>query len=134
MDNLSPRKRSYTMSRIRSKDTIIEKLVFKALKNNKLRFRKHYSKLPGKPDIVHLEKKVAIFIDGDFWHGWKFTKWKERIPKNYWQAKIQNNIIRDKRNRLRLKSQGWKVLRIWEHQLEKNLDASIKKIIDFLSQ
>lgn len=134
MDNMPPHKRSYTMSRIKSKGTVIEKLVFKALKENKLAFRKHYSKLPGKPDVVDLEKRIAVFIDGDFWHGWKFTKWKKRVPKNYWQTKIQNNILRDKRNRRRLKSQGWKVLKIWEHQLEKDFDASIKKIVDFLSQ
>lgn len=133
MDRMTVKQRSYTMSRIRSKNTLAERLVFVALRKNKIKFLKHYDKLPGKPDVVILEKKLAVFIDGDFWHGWRFNVWGEKLPQIYWQNKIKNNIIRDASNRRALKAKGWKIMRIWEHQLEKNLDKTIEKMLKFLA-
>jgi len=88
------------MSKIRSKNTIAEKLVFKELRKRKIYSQKHYKKAPGKTDIVLPRKKKAVFIDGDFWHGYKFLKQKESLPKKYWLQKIEGNIARDKKIRL----------------------------------
>jgi len=133
MDVFSKKKRSEIMSKIRSKNTKAELIVFRELQKRKIYFQKHYKKTIGSPDIALPRKKIAIFIDGDFWHGRNFSKTKKRLPKKYWQEKIGSNILRDKRNMTKLKRQGWKVLRIWERELLKNKEGAIGKIINFLS-
>ena len=120
------------MSRIRSKETEIERTVFRYLRKNKVYFQKHYSRALGNPDIALPRKKKAVFIDGDFWHGYQFSKRESRLPKKYWVQKIESNIKRDCRNRTRLRRQGWEILRIWEHQLKKNSDVYLKKVMEFL--
>lgn len=116
------------MSKIRSKNTKVENLVFKELRRRKIYFQKHYKKSPGNPDIAFPKRKIAIFIDGDFWHGYNFKKWGKSLPKKYWLAKIAKNMQRDKINKNKLKRQGWKVLRIWEHEIENDLPRVIDKI------
>lgn len=120
------------MSKIRSKNTKAEVSIFRELRKRKIYFQKHYKKALGKPDIALSRKKKAVFIDGDFWHGCQFAKYKDRLPKKYWREKIESNIIRDRKNRSRLKGEGWEILRIWEHEIEKSLENSIKRIIEFL--
>jgi DNA mismatch endonuclease (patch repair protein) len=132
MDVFSKKKRSDIMSKIRSRNTKVELLVFKELRKRKIHFQKHYKNAIGKPDIAIPRKKIAIFIDGDFWHGYKFNKTKSRLPKKYWLKKIENNIKRDRKNRDRLRKQGWKVLKVWEHEITTNLDSSVRKIIRFI--
>lgn len=132
MDVFTKKKRSEIMSNIRSKNTGIEKAVFKELRKRKIYFQKHYKKILGNPDIALPKKKIAIFIDGDFWHGYQFEKNKKRLPKKYWAKKIEDNIKRDKSNRSKLKRKGWKVLRIWEHEIKKNPEKSLEKIIKIL--
>lgn len=131
-DVFSPKKRSEIMSKIRSQNTTVEVLVFRALRKNGIYFQKHYKRAIGKPDIALPRKKKAIFIDGDFWHGYQFSKQKKRLPKKYWVDKIEGNIKRDRRNRAKLRREGWKVLRVWEHEVIKQFDMTILKIIDFL--
>ena len=97
-------------------------------------FQKHYNKAAGCPDVALPAKKIAVFIDGDFWHGYKFKVRKRSLPKKYWQEKIEENVSRDKRNRAKLRRQGWKVLRVWEHELQKSKDKTLQKIIKFLKQ
>jgi DNA mismatch endonuclease (patch repair protein) len=106
----------------------LEKLRKKLLDKNKLRSYKMHPKMLGSPDFVFPKKKLVIFIDGDFWHGRNFSKNRNRLPKKYWREKIESNIRRDKKNRMKLKKQGWKVLRVWEHEVEKNLPGVITKI------
>lgn len=132
MDVFTKEKRSEIMSKIRSKNTQAELAVFRELKKRKIYFQKYYAKAPGKPDIALPSKKKAIFIDGDFWHGYKFDKTESRLPKKYWQGKIESNIARDKRNKSVLRKDGWKVLRIWEHEIERSLDKAADKIALFL--
>jgi len=79
-------------------------------------------------------KKRAVFIDGDFWHGYRFSKLKLRLPKKYWLNKIKKNIQRDHTNTIRLKRNGWKVVRVWEHELLKSFNSSMDKIADFLRE
>lgn len=120
------------MSKICSKNTKIESFIFRELRHQGIYFQKHYSKVAGRPDVAMPRRKIAIFIDGDFWHGYHFIKIKKRLPRNYWRRKIELNIERDKKNRAILKKQGWEVLRIWEHEIKKNKDKSLDKIIKFL--
>jgi DNA mismatch endonuclease, patch repair protein len=120
------------MSKIRSKNTSIELAIFKELKRRGLYFRRHYCKIIGTPDISMPTKKKAVFIDGDFWHGYNFKKLKKRLPKVFWIKKIERNIERDKTCRRKLRKEGWKVLRIWEHEIEKDLSKIVEKIEKFL--
>src|ERR1043165_2828498 len=113
--------RSYNMSRIRSKDTLPEIIVRKALFAKGFRFRLHDKKLPGKPDIVLKKYKTVIFIHGCFWHGHTNCKFFV-IPKTrtaWWQNKINNNIANDSKAIKQLKKQGWKIITIWGCQLIK---------------
>ncbi|MCK5123523.1 MAG: very short patch repair endonuclease [Candidatus Pacebacteria bacterium] len=131
-DVFTPEKRSEIMSKIRSKNTKAEILVFKELQRRKIYFQKHYKRAVGSPDIALPRKKKVVFIDGDFWHGYQFSKQKKRLPKKYWQEKIENNIKRDRRTRAKLKREGWQVLRVWEHEVLKNFDKTAEKISSFL--
>ena len=134
MDVFSKKKRSEIMSKIRSKDTKIELAIFRELTKRKIYFQKHYKRALGRPDIALPRKKKAVFIDGDFWHGRNFKKTKDRLPKKYWQAKIEQNIKRDKINRNKLKKDGWKILRIWEYEIKKTPEKSIEKVVKFLTK
>ncbi len=127
MDNLTQKQRSYCMSRVKGKDTGLEKIVRTALHKKGLRFRKHNTKLPGKPDIVFVKAKVVVFLDGDFWHGYRFPQWEKTLAK-FWRNKIGETRKRDQRNFAKLRCMGWRVIRIWEHSIEKDLDKVIQKI------
>ena len=121
------------MSRIRSKDTKLEidffKLVSLTLYPKGLRYQKHYKKLAGRPDIVFVSRKIAVFIDGDFWHGYNFGEIKNRLPKKYWREKIENNIKRDRKINRVLKKDGWVVIRIWEHEIKKRPAKALNRIV-----
>lgn len=126
---------SYTMSRIRGKDTTIELMLRKRLWQLGLRYRKHYNVF-GKPDIVFTKQKLAIFCDSDFWHGfdWKNQKKSLKSNRSYWISKIEGNISRDKLVTKKLKDEGWTVLRFWEHELRKNLDFCANRILKVLEK
>ncbi len=125
-DVLTKEQRSYNMSRIRSKYTKPEVFIFNELKKMNLSFETH-SKIIGKPDITFPQYKVAVFIDGEFWHGKYFTKIKYRLT-DYWIQKITNNKKRDRKNRKLLKQDGWTVIRLWDDDINKNLKKELKKI------
>ena len=127
-DKFSRKTRSAIMSRIRSKNTSLETNFRKLLWKNGLgRYRIHYN-LPGKPDIVYVSKKVVIFLDGDFWHGYNWKKLGKIPPKAYWRGKIQKNIDRARKYNRELKKEGWKVLRFWEHEIKQDSQKCIKKV------
>ena len=130
MDNLTEKQRKKCMKAITSKDTKIEVMLRKSLWHKGYRYRKNYKKLLGKPDIVFWRKKIAIFCDGDFWHGYDWENRKNNIStnKNYWLNKIEKNIERDKKNTKKLEEKGWKVLRFWGHEIKNNLDKCVKII------
>jgi len=134
MDVFTKKKRSEIMSKIRSKNTKAELIVFRELRKRKIYFQKHYKKAVGSPDIAFPRKKMAIFIDGDFWHGRNFAKNKNRLPKKYWRRKIETNIIRDRKNRAKLKRQGWKVLRVWERSVMGVGRKNIDKVVNFINE
>lgn len=126
-DNLTPQQRSYTMSRIRSTNTKPELVIRKLVHNQGLRFRIHQRSLPGCPDLVFRRGQVAVFIDGDFWHGWRFPQWRNKLAP-YWSAKIQNNRRRDKLKFARLRRLGWFVIRLWEHQIEAEPERCAERV------
>ena len=127
-DTMSPVQRSALMSRIRSKNTGIEKAVFQELRARGVYFSRHVANLRGKPDVVFKRERVAVFIDGDFWHGWRFSRWCGDLQP-YWREKIVRNRARDCRNFRRLRRKGWTVLRVWEHQVKKDLAAVVDRIL-----
>lgn len=136
-DIFSKKKRSEVMSKIKGSNTSVEMLVFKYLRSKGVYFQKHYNRVKGCPDIALPRKKFAVFIDGDFWHGYKFKKKKERLlasQQHYWINKIEKNIARDRKTLKSLKEAGWKVLRIWEHQLKRRKTIALEKILRFLRQ
>lgn len=132
-DNLTPKQRSYCMSRIKGKDTGPEMKVRSALHKKGLRFRKHVKDLPGKPDIVFRKAKVAVFIDGDFWHGYRFPAWEDKVS-DFWRKKITGNRKRDARNHRKLRSKGWKVIRIWQHEVERDFETCLDRIVESLDR
>ena len=132
-DNLTPAQRSYCMSRVRGRDTGLERLVRSALHNRGLRFRKHVRSLPGTPDIVFPRERVAVFLDGDFWHGYRFPLW-ERELNPFWREKIARNRERDRRNFRRLRRLGWRVIRIWQHASRDDLDGVIDRIASMVGR
>ena len=127
-DNLTPEQRSYCMSRIKGKDTGLETRVRSELHRRGLRFRKHVKDLPGKPDVVFTRSKVAVFIEGDFWHGYKFTEWEHKVS-DFWKVKISKTIERDAKNQRQLNEMGWTVIRLWQHDLERNYQTSIQGVV-----
>ena len=100
------------------------------------RYRKNYKKIPGSPDIAITSKKMAIFVDGEFWHGYDWIRRKEKLKSNkeYWIAKIEENMVRDKRNDKLLKEMGWKVIHFWENEIKKNLMSCLAKIENSLKK
>ncbi len=129
-DNLTKEKRSWNMSRIRSKDTTPELIVRSLLHRMGYRFRLHCKDLPGKPDVVLSKYKAVIFVHGCFWHGHKGCK-RSNIPKSnrgYWVAKIRKNIDRNKKHRKALRKLGWGVIVIWECEC-KHISKLQKKVM-----
>lgn len=133
---ITSKKRSILMSRIKSRDTIPELKLRKGLWSQGFRFSKKDSKLIGKPDIVLNKYKVAVFIDGEFWHGYRWKEKRKKIKDNrkYWIPKIEKNILRDKRTNKALRENGWKVIRFWEQQIKKDLPKCIQKIKNVIKE
>src|SRR5690349_12694577 len=106
---------------IKSSGTKAERQLRSELFKMGFRFRKNYALLPGKPDIVFLRERIAVFCDGDFWHGRNWRKLKDRLENGpnaaYWTAKICSNIKRDRLHNRELKSLGWTVIRVWESSI-----------------
>lgn len=132
-DVLTPAQRKQNMSRIRGKNTGPEIKLRKLLWSQGLRgYRIHYN-LPSKPDIVFTKKKIAIFIDGCFWHKCPVCFQEPETRKDFWMKKIQSNVERDIKVNLQLLKAGWTVIRFWEHEVRKNPEQILSKIIDLLN-
>jgi len=125
-DIFTPEKRSWIMSRIRSTNTGIDLKMKKILSETNHKFTM-YPKMHGTPDFILPKEKIAIFCDGDFWHGYKYHE-KKKPGKKYWKEKIENNIKRDKKISRRLRYEGWSVLRLWEHDINKRPQFCLNKI------
>lgn len=132
MDNLTKEQRRKNMKNIRSKDTKIELLLRKALWSKGVRYRKNYSRLPGKPDIALTKYKIAIFCDSEFFHGKEWDSLKARLEKSnnssYWIKKISKNIERDDIINKELMFLGWTVVRFWGKDILQKTDDCVKVI------
>lgn len=115
------------MARIRGKDTGPERFVLMVLAESGVKAETHAKDLPGRPDFTLRDRRVVIFVDGDFWHGWRFPSWRHKLAP-FWETKIAANRARDCRNHARLRRMGWRVLRIWEHQIKKDPDHVRQRI------
>lgn len=133
VDHLDPAKRSLNMAAVRSKHTEPELVVRKIVYGLGYRYRLHWKKLPGKPDLVFPGKRKAIFVHGCFWHGHDCVR--GRLPStnpDFWEQKIDKNKERDSRVRDQLESQGWDVLTIWQCRF-KNISDVKQTIARFLT-
>ena len=128
-DKLTKEKRSWNMSRIKGKDTKIEVKIRKSLFNLGFRYRKNVKELPGKPDIVLPKYKTVVFVHGCYWHGHNCKEF--HIPKTnveFWEKKFKRNIENDKKHYEQLHFMGWKVIVVWECEIEKNFTEVIDRL------
>lgn len=123
---------SRRMSNVHLKGSKAETTLAKTLWHNGYRYRLNYRKLPGSPDIAITKYKVAVFVDGEFWHGYHWNTRKETLRSNreYWVEKIEENIARDRRNDMRLTSMGWTPIHLWEKEVKKDLPGCVQMIED----
>ncbi len=132
-DMFSKRKRSEVMASIRGRGNQETEIRLAQI------FRKHgikgwrrHSRLLGRPDFAFRKQRIAVFVDGCFWHG---CREHSRLPKSnvaYWRAKLQRNVLRDRRNSRKLRSRGWKVIRLWQHSLVRERIV-VKRVVVALS-
>jgi len=130
MDRLTKEQRSKNMKAVKNKDSKIELRLRKALWRKGYRYRKNCQELFGKPDIVFLKKKIAVFCDSEFWHGfdWENKKKDFKSKRDFWIPKIERNIQRDKEVNEKLKKDGWIVVRFWGKEIKYHLEDCIEKI------
>lgn len=135
-DQFDKAKRSEIMSRVKSKNTGAERIVFAYLRKEKVYFQKHYKRVVGTPDIALPRKKKAVFIDSAFWHGHTYGKiFKDRPADDYWKVKIKRNMERDKAQRDALLEDGWSVLVVLENDVKRKntCQQTLGKIKNFLT-
>ena len=120
------------MSKVKLKGGKAESILAKALWQKGYRYRRNDKRLPGSPDIAVLKYQVAIFVDGEFWHGYDWENRKQKLKSNreYWIEKIEENIARDIRNDGLLKEQGWIPIHFWEKQITHDLQKCVDKVVD----
>lgn len=121
---------SYNMRQVKNKDSKIELLLREELWKRGLRYRKNVKTVFGKPDIAFIRKKIAVFVDSEFWHGYNWDVKKNEIKSNrdFWIAKIERNIERDAEVNEYLSNDGWIVLRFWGNDIKKDVAACADKI------
>lgn len=135
MDKLTKEQRRKNMQAVRSSGTVPEIILAKALFARGLRYRKNDKTVFGKPDIVFKSIKLAVFVDGEFWHGkdWSKRKLDHKSNINFWVKKIEGNIKRDKKVNRILKKQGWTVLRFWSKIVLKQKDLCVNKVVNAIN-
>lgn len=135
MDPLNPEQRRRNMQANKASGTSTETLLAKALWLKGYRYRKNDKSVLGKPDITFKKLKIAIFADGEFWHGkdWEVKKPKIAQNKEYWIKKIERNMERDRQTQQNLEDNGWTVIRFWHGQIKKNLHECVEAIEKVIS-
>ena len=135
-DNHTPEQRRKNMQAIRGKDTSIEIKLRKELWNRGMRYRKNCKNVYGHPDIAFIGKKVAVFCDSEFWHGYDWEHRRDSIQTNreYWVPKIEHNMKRDIEVNDKLESEGWTVLRFWGKDIQKNVSECADRIERAISE
>jgi DNA mismatch endonuclease Vsr len=122
MDKHTPEQRRKNMQAVKNKDSQIELLLRRELWSRGLRYRKNVNRIYGKPDIVFIGKKIAIFCDSEFWHGYNWEERKKdfKSHQEFWIPKIERNMERDAEVTAKLESEGWTVIRFWGNEIKKN--------------
>lgn len=130
LDNHTPEQRSKNMKAVKNKGSKIETMLQIELWHRGLRYRKNVKTVYGKPDIAFIRKKVAVFCDSEFFHGYDWENKNKEIKSNrdFWIPKIEKNMARDKAVTEKLKSDGWIVLRFWGNEIKRNLSLCADKI------
>lgn len=128
-DNVISAARSALMGRIRGKNTEPETLLRSALWARGLRYRVNSKTPVGRPDVVVASKKLAVFIDGCFWHGCPQHYVRPRTRDEFWSAKLAENVARDLRQVDELEALGWRVVRVWEHEVFTNIDGVVDRVL-----
>lgn len=131
-DHLTPAQRSRAMKAVKLRDGPLELLIRRELRRIGLRCQCNYRRLKGSPDIVFVRKKVAVFVDGDFWHGWRLPAWEHKLSES-WRSKLRANRRRDRRNFRHLRAANWTVVRLWEHEIRSDPSRCLRRILDALS-
>lgn len=129
------KKRSKIMSKIRGKNTKPELIFRKALWKKGVRYRIDNKKLPGKPDVSIQKYKLAVFIDGEFWHGYNWDERKDHIKSNrrFWLPKIERNMQRDRQVNRDLNNLGFTVFRFWEKEIKNELNKCINDVLVYIA-
>ena len=122
MAKKTPEQISYNMQQVKNKDSKIEVLLRKELWRRGIRYRKNVTRIYGKPDIAFIGKKIAVFCDSEFWHGYNWEERKKdfKSHQEFWIPKIERNMERDKEVNEKLLSEGWTVFRFWGNDIKKN--------------
>ncbi len=131
-DDRTQTQRSETMRRVRSKDTSCEVLLRSELHRRGLRYRLH-TNLPGKPDIVFVSARVAVFVDGCFWHGCPEHCRMPATNREYWERKIARNRERGGTVTAALSNAGWVVIRLWEHEIRRSVSLAADRVVAAIS-
>ncbi len=132
-DHLTVAERSAVMRKIKGRNTAPEMALRRALWARGRRYRVHCGDLAGKPDVVFPKQKIAVFVDGEFWHGKKLAPERLAEMKPYWREKISRNMQRDRNNNASLVRDGWKVVRAGESHVKRDLDRVINVLEDLLA-
>lgn len=131
-DVFSKAKRSAVMAAVKSRDTLSTEIALRKLlrKHSIFGWQSHPKSILGKPDFIFCKKKIAVFVDGCFWHGCGTCTRNRRPATNtaFWRKKIERNMLRDKCVTRNLRRSGWTVLRVWEHAIEKTPDKVVRKL------
>jgi len=134
-DKIDTARRSSVMSKIRSSGTNLELRFFNDyIAFSSVEFERNCKLLKGKPDMVFWDQKVCVFIDSDFWHGWQFPRWSHLLKNEFWIEKIRKNRERDRKTTAYLRYRGWAVIRVWEHNIRRNLARELNRVNDALQE
>lgn len=133
-DIFDKEKRSEVMSKVKSGDTAPEMALRRALHKAGMRGYRVRAKLPGSPDIAYTRYRVAIFVDGCFWHGCPHCYSLPQTNRAFWKAKLEENRERDRRATEKLEDMGWRVIRFWEHEVEKDPDGCVRIVGEIIGK
>ncbi|MFQ5688472.1 MAG: very short patch repair endonuclease, partial [Candidatus Scalindua sp.] len=136
MDKLTKEQRRKNMQAVKNKGSKIETILAKELWKKGFRYRKNNKTVFGKPDLTFKKYKIAVFVDGEFWHGkdWETKKHEHKSNQKFWFTKIEKNILRDRKVNEFLLNSGWVVLRFWGKEIEKDLLTCVCKIEDKINE
>ena len=136
MDKHTPEQRHKNMQAVKNKDSEIELLLRRELWSRGIRYQKNSNKVFGHPDIVFIGKKIAVFCDSEFWHGYNWETKKEELKshQDFWIQKIEKNIQRDIEVNQKLQSEGWLVIRFWGKEIKKDVSACADLVVKRLEE